>query len=111
MAVMTASSSTATAREQYRLGSVTSKDGTTIGYRQIGHGPGVVLVHGAMESALSHSQLAEALADTFTVCVYDRRGRGRSGPFVFGGCGHWVQLEKADEFNRLAIGFLEGDGP
>ncbi len=29
---------------------------------------------------------------------------------VFGGCGHWVQLEKFDEFNRLAIGFLEGDG-
>ena len=27
---------------------------------------------------------------------------------VFGGCGHWVQLEKLDEFNRLAIGFLEG---
>jgi len=27
---------------------------------------------------------------------------------VFGGCGHWVQLEKFDEFNRLAIGFLEG---
>src|SRR6266566_2979536 len=26
---------------------------------------------------------------------------------VFGGCGHWVQLEKAAEFNRLAIGFLE----
>jgi 4,5:9,10-diseco-3-hydroxy-5,9,17-trioxoandrosta-1(10),2-diene-4-oate hydrolase len=27
---------------------------------------------------------------------------------VFGGCGHWVQLEKAAEFNRLVIGFLEG---
>jgi 4,5:9,10-diseco-3-hydroxy-5,9,17-trioxoandrosta-1(10),2-diene-4-oate hydrolase len=27
---------------------------------------------------------------------------------VFGGCGHWVQLEKFDEFNRLAISFLEG---
>src|SRR5580658_6291408 len=27
---------------------------------------------------------------------------------VFGGCGHWVQLEKFDEFNLLAIGFLEG---
>jgi 4,5:9,10-diseco-3-hydroxy-5,9,17-trioxoandrosta-1(10),2-diene-4-oate hydrolase len=27
---------------------------------------------------------------------------------VFGGCGHWVQLEKAAEFNRLAIEFLEG---
>jgi 4,5:9,10-diseco-3-hydroxy-5,9,17-trioxoandrosta-1(10),2-diene-4-oate hydrolase len=26
---------------------------------------------------------------------------------VFGGCGHWAQLEKFDEFNRLAIGFLE----
>jgi 4,5:9,10-diseco-3-hydroxy-5,9,17-trioxoandrosta-1(10),2-diene-4-oate hydrolase len=29
---------------------------------------------------------------------------------VFGGCGHWAQLEKFDEFNRLAIDFLEGDG-
>jgi 4,5:9,10-diseco-3-hydroxy-5,9,17-trioxoandrosta-1(10),2-diene-4-oate hydrolase len=28
---------------------------------------------------------------------------------VFGRCGHWAQLEKFDEFNRLAIGFLEGD--
>jgi 4,5:9,10-diseco-3-hydroxy-5,9,17-trioxoandrosta-1(10),2-diene-4-oate hydrolase len=27
---------------------------------------------------------------------------------VFGGCGHWAQLEKFDEFNRLVIGFLEG---
>jgi 4,5:9,10-diseco-3-hydroxy-5,9,17-trioxoandrosta-1(10),2-diene-4-oate hydrolase len=27
---------------------------------------------------------------------------------VFGGCGHWVQLEKSGEFNRLAIEFLEG---
>ncbi len=29
---------------------------------------------------------------------------------VFGGCGHWAQLEKFDEFNRLAIDFLERDG-
>jgi 4,5:9,10-diseco-3-hydroxy-5,9,17-trioxoandrosta-1(10),2-diene-4-oate hydrolase len=28
---------------------------------------------------------------------------------VFGGCGHWAQLEKFDEFNRLVMGFLEGD--
>jgi 4,5:9,10-diseco-3-hydroxy-5,9,17-trioxoandrosta-1(10),2-diene-4-oate hydrolase len=28
---------------------------------------------------------------------------------VFSGCGHWAQLEKFDEFNRLAISFLEGD--
>ncbi|WP_203780663.1 4,5:9,10-diseco-3-hydroxy-5,9,17-trioxoandrosta-1(10),2-diene-4-oate hydrolase [Paractinoplanes rishiriensis] len=30
---------------------------------------------------------------------------------VFGGCGHWAHLEKFDEFNRLAIDFLEGDRP
>src|SRR5215472_15556647 len=28
---------------------------------------------------------------------------------VFSRCGHWAQLEKFDEFNRLVIGFLEGD--
>jgi 4,5:9,10-diseco-3-hydroxy-5,9,17-trioxoandrosta-1(10),2-diene-4-oate hydrolase len=28
---------------------------------------------------------------------------------VFGGCGHWAQLEKFDEFNRLALDFLEGE--
>lgn len=28
---------------------------------------------------------------------------------VFGGCGHWAHLEKFDEFNRLALAFLEGD--
>jgi len=27
---------------------------------------------------------------------------------VFGGCGHWVQLEKFGEFNRLATEFLAG---
>jgi len=27
---------------------------------------------------------------------------------VFGECGHWAQLEKFDEFNRLVIGFLKG---
>ncbi len=61
-------------------GSITSKDGTTIGYRQLGHGPSVVLLHGIMESAQSHMQLAEGLADTFTVYLPDRRGRGLSGP-------------------------------
>jgi pimeloyl-ACP methyl ester carboxylesterase len=73
--------SPATAREHSTTGSVTSKDGTTIGYRQLGHGPGVVLLHGAMSSAHNHIQLAEALADTFTVYVPDRRGRGLSGPY------------------------------
>jgi pimeloyl-ACP methyl ester carboxylesterase len=60
---------------------VTSKDGTTIGYRQYGHGPGVVLMQGGMGSAQTFMQFAEALADAFTVYVPDRRGRGLSGPF------------------------------
>jgi hypothetical protein len=42
--------------------SATSRDGTTISYRQLGHGPGVVMLHGAMETAQRHMQLAEALA-------------------------------------------------
>ncbi|CAM2920065.1 4,5:9,10-diseco-3-hydroxy-5,9,17-trioxoandrosta-1(10),2-diene-4-oate hydrolase [Skermania piniformis] len=29
---------------------------------------------------------------------------------VFGGCGHWAQLEKFDEFNRLATDFLLSGG-
>jgi pimeloyl-ACP methyl ester carboxylesterase len=60
---------------------VTSRDGTSIRYHQIGHGPGVVMLHGAMESARSHSRLAEALADTFTVYLPERRGHNLSGPF------------------------------
>ena len=66
---------------QFTAGSVTSKDGTTIGYRQLGQGPGLVVLHGAMESAQSHTQLAVALASSFTVYLPDRRGRGLSGPF------------------------------
>src|SRR5215469_1286129 len=65
-------------REQYTTSYVTSKDGTTIGYRQFGHGPGIVLVQGAMGSAENFRQLAELLADAFTVYVPDRRGRGLS---------------------------------
>src|ERR1700738_3859958 len=65
----------------YIKGAVVSKDGTTIGYRQLGRGPGLVVLHGAMESAASHMQLAEALADSYTVYLPDRRGRGLSGPY------------------------------
>src|SRR5215467_10066128 len=73
--------STAFAPETYTVGYVTSRDGTTIGYRQLGHGPGVVLLHGANESAQSHMRLAELLADAFTLYLPDRRGRGLSGLF------------------------------
>ncbi len=65
---------------RYALGSVTSRDGTTIGFRRLGDGPAVLLLHGAVESAQSHMQLAEALAASYTVYLPDRRGRGTSGP-------------------------------
>ena len=61
-------------------GSVTSADGTAIGYLRAGHGPAVVVLHGSNESARSHTQLALALANEFTVYLPDRRGRGLSGP-------------------------------
>ena len=63
---------------------VTSKDGTTIGYRQLGQGPGVLVLHGSMSSGYYHLELAEALSDAFTVYLPDRRGRGLSGAYQDG---------------------------
>ena len=60
---------------------VTSADGTPIAYETTGRGPALVLVDGS----LCHRDfgparaLAATLADTFTVHLYDRRGRGASG--------------------------------
>src|SRR5450631_2882100 len=65
----------------YTIDSVTSQDGTTIGYRQLGHGPGLLLVHGGMMTSQNFLKLATALSNEFTVYVYDRRGRGLSGSY------------------------------
>src|SRR5262245_45778927 len=70
-----------TSASAYTTGFVTSEDGTTIGYRQLGHGPGVILVHGGMQASQNFMKLAVALSDQFTVYAPDRRGRGLSGPF------------------------------
>jgi pimeloyl-ACP methyl ester carboxylesterase len=74
-------------------GSVTSRDGTTIGYLKTGKGPAVVIMHGSMESAASHTLLAQALAEEFTVYLPDRRGRGMSGPHR---PGHGIRTEVED---------------
>lgn len=71
----------------------TSRDGTVIGYRQVGHGPGLLLVHGGLETAESHQQLADELSSHFTVYLPDRRGRGMSGPF---GENYTIQKEVED---------------
>ncbi|HEX9065530.1 MAG TPA: alpha/beta hydrolase [Streptosporangiaceae bacterium] len=76
--------STSTADAPMTTGSVVSADGTTIAYLRTGTGPGLILLHGSMQSAASHAQLAAALAADFTVYLPDRRGRGRSGPYPAG---------------------------
>ena len=77
----------------YITGKVTSADGTTIGYRQYGHGPAVLLVHGGMQAAQNFSKLATSLADAYTVYVPDRRGRGMSGDY---GAGYNLAKEGED---------------
>ena len=67
--------------QKYTKGFVTSKDGTTIGYRQMGIGPGIILLHGGGKASQTLMQLGTALSDEFTVYIPDRRGRGLSGPF------------------------------
>ncbi|MFZ0903171.1 MAG: alpha/beta hydrolase [Mycobacterium sp.] len=62
----------------YTQEAVSSRDGTTIGYRRYGRGPGLILVQGAMGVAQHYDQLAQSLAAQFTVLVPDRRGRAAS---------------------------------
>jgi pimeloyl-ACP methyl ester carboxylesterase len=58
-----------------------SVDGVPIEYFSTGSGPGLVVVHGTMQSAASQRELASLLADSFTVHLVNRRGRGRSGAY------------------------------
>jgi pimeloyl-ACP methyl ester carboxylesterase len=60
---------------------VTSADGTKIGYETVGSGPALILVDGAMcyRDFGPARGLAKELQDTYTVYLYDRRGRGESG--------------------------------
>lgn len=60
---------------------VTSKDGTTIAFDQLGKGSALILVGGAFQHRAIDprtAQLAALLAPHFTVFHYDRRGRGDS---------------------------------
>lgn len=58
-----------------------SADGTIIAYEEVGSGPAVVLVDGALCSRDfgPGRALARELSSNFTVYIYDRRGRGESG--------------------------------
>jgi pimeloyl-ACP methyl ester carboxylesterase len=62
------------------IGRVTSGDGTSIAYERVGAGPAVILVDAAgnFRGFSPMPQLAAALAPSFTVFTYDRRGKGAS---------------------------------
>ena len=77
----------------YTKSTVTSKDGTIIGYRQMGSGPGLILMHGDIGASQHFMGLANELSDLFTVYIPDRRGRGLSGPF---GDNYGLQKEVED---------------
>ncbi|WP_283138872.1 alpha/beta fold hydrolase [Rhizohabitans arisaemae] len=63
------------------MATVTSRDGTRIGFERVGAGPTLILVDAAsgFRGFGPMAVLAGYLADGFTVVTYDRRGRGESG--------------------------------
>ena len=65
-----------------RAGSVNVGDGTSIGWRVSGTGnrPGLLVVHGGATSSADYEAIGTLLAETRTVFLMDRRGRGLSGP-------------------------------
>jgi pimeloyl-ACP methyl ester carboxylesterase len=60
-------------------GSVTSRDGTAIGYRATGSGAPFVLVHGSAADGTRWAPIREQLSERFGLHAVDRRGRGLSG--------------------------------
>ncbi|WP_143961229.1 alpha/beta fold hydrolase [Litoribacter populi] len=68
-------------------GIVISGDGTEIGYTKFGNGQAIVISHGSYTGQEDWFAFAKKLAVTFTVYVYDRRGRGQSidtnSPYTF----------------------------
>ena len=63
-----------------RTETVTSTDGTKIGVHTLGAGEGVLVVGGALSTARDYLPLATVLAQSFTVHLMERRGRGISDP-------------------------------
>ena len=59
---------------------ITAGDGETIVLHSTGSGPGIVVVHGGGVTIGIYRRLAARLADTFTVHLYNRRGREDAAP-------------------------------
>ncbi|RCG30212.1 alpha/beta hydrolase [Sphaerisporangium album] len=95
-----------------RRRTVTSADGTAIGYQSMGSGPGLIVVGGALQTSDDYLTLASVLAGSFTVHVVDRRGRGASGPlgphYALGKDVEDLLAVQADTGARLAFGHSYG---
>ena len=63
---------------------VSSKDGTTIGYRQLGQGPGIVVLHGIYVIRLLPPRASRSTLRRLHHDLPDRRGRGLSGAYQDG---------------------------
>jgi pimeloyl-ACP methyl ester carboxylesterase len=67
------------ARAAIEIKHATSADGTSIGWRQLGTGPAIVITHGSISTGEQWLPVARILAEHYTVMLVDRRGRGLSG--------------------------------
>lgn len=65
-----------------RVDKVTSGDGAVVTVYSTGAGPGIVILHGGGVGEREYRRLADALAQRFTVHLYNRRGRPDSAPLT-----------------------------
>ncbi len=63
-----------------KYNTVLSRDGTEISYLTIGSGPALIVIPGALATALDYESFSNELSKHFTVHTIERRGRGLSGP-------------------------------
>ncbi|MEX5295305.1 alpha/beta hydrolase [Kocuria sp. CPCC 205268] len=81
---------------------VVEANGTVFFVERRGHGPALLLIHGAGQDAGMLGALAQALAAAgFQVLVYDRRGTGHSGRDAWPGSGAAQHAEDAAALLRL----------
>ncbi|MFC5578059.1 alpha/beta fold hydrolase [Lysobacter niabensis] len=99
------------------MGTITTKDGTQIYYKDWGSGPVVVFSHGWPLTADSwEAQMFFLAANGFRCLAHDRRGHGRSSqPSEGNDMDHYADdlaelLEKLDVRDATLVGFSTGGG-
>ena len=78
---------------------VTSSDNVTIAYEELGSGPALIILGGALADHHTYHPLARELAKYFKVYNYDRRNRGMSGTSP----NHSVETELNDVETLISI--------